>query len=320
MTVSEFIEKKQKSWDELEELLSQSRKADAHQLNRLGYLYRRITSDLAVARRDYPHDRCVIYLNELASRAHSTVYQTSPLKRGTLGEFLRFGFPTVFRENLYFIVASFLLFTLAFVGAYLSALNTPDFVETLVPEETLSHIKKLGEGDWNDTPAENRNLLAAFVMTNNIRVAFLSFAWGIMFMVGTAYILVYNGIIIGAIAGLCHVNGVALALWSFVSPHGYIELTTIFIAGGAGMKLGYSLIAPTHLTRKQTLVNAAKTAIQLLGGCVFLLIIAGTIEGFVSPSELLSPIKIGFGALTGIVLFTYLFGMKKPDRQPVNLA
>ena len=320
MTAAEFIEKKQKIWDELEDLLQHSRNADAQQLNRLGYLYRRITSDLAVARRDFPQDRCVIYLNGLASRAHSTVYQTSPLKRGTLGEFLHFGFPTVFRENLYFIGASFLMFTLAFAGVYLSVLSTPEFAEKLVPEVTLSHIKKLGEGDWNDTPAENRNLLASFVMTNNIKVAFFAFAWGIMFMAGTAYILVYNGILIGAVAGLCHVNGVALALWSFVSPHGYIELTTIFIAGGAGLKLGYSLIAPSLLTRKQTLVNAAKTAIQLLGGCVFLLIIAGTIEGFVSPSELPSAVKIGFGALTGIVLFTYLFGMKKPYSKDKNVG
>ncbi len=147
-------------------------------------------------------------------------------------------------------------------------------------------------------------------MTNNIRVAFFAFAGGIIFMVGTAYILVLNGIVIGAVAGLCHANGVALALWSFVSPHGYIELTTIFIAGGAGLKLGYALIAPSFFTRKRTLTDAARTAIQLLGGCVALLVVAGIIEGFVSPSSLLPSVKIGFGALTGILLFTYLFAMK----------
>ncbi len=167
---------------------------------------------------------------------------------------------------------------------------------------------------WNATSAEQRNIFASFVMMNNITVAFKAFAWGIMFMIGTVYILVFNGLYIGAIAGLCHVNGVALALWSFVSPHGYIELTTIFIAGGAGMKLGYSLIAPTTLTRKQTLVDAAKTAIKLLGGCVVLLVIAGIIEGFVSPSNLSNAIKIGFGALTGVLLFTYLFFVKS-DKQ-----
>ena len=310
MTATEFIAKKQETWDELDALLNHSRRASANQLNRLGYLYRRVTSDLAVARRDFPQDRCVPYLNALASRAHAAVYQTSPFKRGTLREFLLFGFPKVFRENLNFIGAAFLMFTISFAAAYWIALSTPEYGEKIVPERFVSHIKKLEEDAWNDTSAENRNLFASFVMTNNIRVAFFAFAGGIIFMVGTAYILVLNGIVIGAVAGLCHANGVALALWSFVSPHGYIELTTIFIAGGAGLKLGYSLIAPSFFTRKRTLTDAARTAIQLLGGCVALLVVAGIIEGFVSPSSLLPSVKIGFGALTGVLLFTYLFAAK----------
>ncbi|RKU23018.1 hypothetical protein C6503_03325, partial [Candidatus Poribacteria bacterium] len=77
--------------------------------------------------------------------------------------------------------------------------------------------------------------------------------------------------------------------------------------------LGYSLIAPSLYTRKRALTDAARTAVQLLGGCVALLIVAGTIEGFVSPSELPDAVKIGFGAVTGILLFTYLFAMKAPD-------
>ena len=313
MTATEFISKKQETWNELEALLNRSRNANATQLNRLGYLYRRVTSDLAVARRDFPQDRCVPYLNELTSRAHATIYQTSPFKRGTLWHFLRFGFPTVFRENISFIGASFLMFTIAFAAAYWIALTDPVFAEKLIPEDYVSHIKKLEDGAWNDTSAERRNLFASFVMTNNIRVAFYAFAWGIMFMAGTAYILVFNGIYIGAIAGFCHANDVALALWSFVSPHGYIELTTIFIAGGAGLKLGYALIAPSHFTRKRALTDAAGVAIRMLGGCVALLIVAGTIEGFVSPSGLPNAVKIGFGAVTGILLFTYLFAMKDPN-------
>lgn len=313
MTITEFITKKQETWNELEALLNRPRDANAIQLNRLGYLYRRVTSDLAVARRDFPQDRCVPYLNELASRAHTTVYQTSPFKRGNLRQFLHFGFPTLFRENLSFIGASFLIFTIAFAAAYWMGLTTPEFAEKLIPEHYVSHIKKLENNAWNDTSAEWRNLMASFVMTNNIKVAFLAFASGIMFMVGTAYILVFNGIHIGAVAGLCHANGVSLALWSFVSPHGYIELTTIFIAGGAGLKLGYSLIAPSLYTRKHALTDAARIAVQLLGGCVALLIVAGTIEGFVSPSKLPNAVKIGFGAVTGILLFTYLFAMKAPN-------
>ena len=217
----------------------------------------------------------------------------------------------MFRENLNFIGIAFLFFTTAFAVAYWLALTAPTFAEQIVPEHFVSHIKELEDGAWNNTAAENRNLFASFVMTNNIRVDFFAFAGGILFMVGSVYILVINGILMGAVAGLCHVNGIALVLWSFVSPHGYIELTTIFIAGGAGLRLGYALIAPSLWTRKRTLAAAAKTAIQLLGGSVALLVVAGIIEGFVSPSSLSPAVKIGFGAVTGVLLFTYLFAMKK---------
>ena len=319
MTLAEFTTKQQPIWSELEELLNRTRRRGAKnmstvQLNRLGYLYRHITSDLAVARRDFPDDRCVTYLNALASRAHASIYQTSPLKRNTIRNFFRFGFPTLFRRNLPFIVVAFLMFAIGFGTAYWIALAEPAFAERLAPQHIVEtiHAKEM----WTNIPELQRNLAAAFIMRNNIQVAFLAFASGITFMIGTVYILAFNGLHIGVIAGLCHVHGLALPLWEFVSPHGYIELTTIFIAGGAGLKMGYALIAPTQFTRKRTLTDAAKTAVKLIGGCVVLLIIAGVIEGFVSPSSLPSIIKIGFGFATGVLLFCYLFLMREPNGQP----
>ena len=321
MTLAEFTTKQQPIWSELEELLNRTRRRGAKnmstiQLNRLGYLYRRITSDLAVARRDFPDDRCVTYLNALASRAHASIYQTSPLKRSTIRNFFRFGFPTLFRRNLPFIVAAFLMFAIGFGTAYWIALANPVFAERFVPQHIVEtiHAKEM----WTNLPELQRNLAASFIMTNNIRVAFLAFASGITFMIGTVYILAFNGVHIGVIAGLCHVHGLALPLWEFVSPHGYIELTTIFIAGGAGLKMGYALIGPTQFTRKRALTDAAKTAVKLIGGCVVLLIIAGVIEGFVSPSGLPSIAKIGFGFATGVLLFCYLLLMKKPNGKPVS--
>lgn len=320
MTLAEFTTKQQPIWSELEELLNRTRRRGAKnmstiQLNRLGYLYRRITSDLAVARRDFPDDRCVTYLNALASRAHASIYQTSPLKRNTIRHFFRFGFPTLFRRNLRFVVTAFLLFVIGFGTAYWIALANPVFAEKLAPQHIVETIHAAEM--WTNIPALQRNLAASFIMTNNIRVAFLAFASGITFMIGTVYILAFNGVHLGVISGLCHVHGLAPPLWAFVSPHGYIELTTIFIAGGAGLKMGYALIAPTQFTRKRTLTDAAKTAVQLIGGCVVLLIIAGVIEGFVSPSSLPSIVKIGFGFATGVLLFSYLFLMREPNGKPV---
>ena len=323
MTRDEFLNKKQPIWSELESALKRTRRYRANkmsptQLDRLGYLYRRVTLDLAVARRDFPDDRCVPYLNALASRAHADIYQSDPLKRNTVRHFFLAGFPALFRSNLRVITAAFLMFVIGFIIAYWIALENQALAEKLVPHHLVEtiHDKEM----WTDVPALRRNLFASFVMTNNIKVAFAAFALGVTFMIGTMYILAFNGVLIGAVAGLCHVHGLALPLWSFVSPHGYIELTTIFVAGGAGLKMGYALIAPGLLTRKQALTDAAKVAVQLIGGCVVLLVIAGTIEGFVSPSSLPPIVKIGFGAATGVLLFCYLFlmGMSKKTSIPSN--
>ena len=324
MTRDEFLNKKQPIWSELEASLKRARRYRANkmsptQLDRLGYLYRRVTSDLAVARRDFPDDGCVPYLNALASRAHAGIYQSPPLKRNTIRHFFPRRVPgTLFRSNLRVITAAFLMFVIGFIVAYWIALENQALAEKLVPQHLVEtiHDKEM----WTDVPALHRNLFASFVMTNNIRVAFAAFALGITFMVGTMYILAGNGILIGAVAGLCHVHGLALPLWAFVSPHGYIELTTIFIAGAAGLKMGYALIAPGLLTRKQALTDAAKVAVQLIGGCVVLLVMAGVIEGFVSPSSLPPIVKLGFGFATGVLLFCYLFlmGMSKTTSIPTN--
>ena len=323
MTRDEFLNKKQPIWSELERSLKRSpryraNKMSPSQLDRLGYLYRRVTSDLAVARRDFPDDRCVPYLNALVTRAHAGIYQSAPLKRNIIRHFFLCGFPALFRTNLPFVAAAFLMFVVGFIAAYWIALEDQGLAEKLAPQHIVEtiHDKEM----WTDIPALQRTFFASFVMTNNIRVAFLAFALGITFMIGTMYILAFNGVLIGVIAGLCHVHGLALPLWSFVSPHGYIELTTIFIAGGAGLKMGYALIAPGFLTRKQALTDAAKVAVQLIGGCVVLLVIAGVIEGFISPSSLPPIVKIGFGFVSGVLLFCYLLLMGRPKEKPIPTA
>ena len=320
MTRDEFLNKKQPIWSELERSLKRTPRFRANkmsptQLDRIGYLYRRATSDLAVARRDFPDDRCVPYLNALVTRAHAGIYQSAPLKRNIIRHFFLCGFPTLFRTNFPFVASAFLMFVVGFIAAYWIALEDQGLAEKLAPQHIVEtiHDKEM----WTDIPALRRTFFASFVMTNNIRVAFLAFALGITFMVGTMYILAFNGVHIGVIAGLCHVHGLALPLWSFVSPHGYIELTTIFIAGGSGLKMGYALVAPGLLTRKQALIDAAKVSVRLIGGCVVLLVVAGVIEGFVSPSSLPPIVKIGFGFTTGVLLFCYLFLFGRPKEKPI---
>ena len=131
----------------------------------------------------------------------------------------------------------------------------------------------------------------------------------------TVYVMFFNGLMIGTVAAVVHRRGVDLGFWSFVAPHGVIELTSIFIAGGAGLILGYALVNPGPFTRGAALKLAAREAVQLVMGVILLLIPAGLIEGFLSPAVEVSPLfKLLFAALMGTFLCAYLFlcGLSHP--------
>jgi uncharacterized membrane protein SpoIIM required for sporulation len=143
-------------------------------------------------------------------------------------------------------------------------------------------------------------------MTNNIRVAILAFAGGMLLGTLTLYVLVQNGLFLGIIAGAAQAYGFSPNLWGFVAAHGAVELSVIFIAGGAGLQLGWSVLRPGLITRQAALRMAARRAAYLLLGCMPLLIIAGLIEGFISPSALPITLKMAVSFTTGVALYSYL--------------
>jgi len=163
--------------------------------------------------------------------------------------------------------------------------------------QNLIPLIKRGEM-WTDIPAQVRSIASSFIMTNNIQVAFLAFAGGVLFGLLSGYVLLFNGLTLGVIGALCQRYGLALPFWSFVLPHGVIELSVIFIAGGSGLMLGHALLSPGLLRRRDALAQAAQKAVRLIIGSVPLLVIAGTIEGFISPSACTRGAKSG-RAVTG---------------------
>ena len=161
---------------------------------------------------------------------------------------------------------------------------------------------------WTEIPGLLRPLAASAIATNNIQVSLLAFAGGILFGTLTVYVLIFNGLLLGAIFGYTHVYGLDDQLAAFVSPHGYLELTVIFIAGGAGLRVAWALIHPGLLGRRDALVQAGREAVLLVIGTIPILLLAGLIEGFVSPSSLPDPLKLLFGLITGIALHLFLLG------------
>ncbi len=310
MLAEDFILKKRPSWERLDKLTKRSRSGliglSAEELRELGQLYRQATSDLAVARRDYPKHPVHTYLNGLVGQAHGHVYRGKSTRLQSLKTYFTTTLPRIFRETWKYTLASFLMFILPALISFLFAYRDPEAVALYFPnfQDVISDIKQ-GNEWWGRINSEGNAASASLIMTNNIRVAFLAFAGGVLLGTLSLYVLALNGIMLGCIAGVAQRFDFADNLWGFVAAHGVIELSVIFIAGGAGLQLGWSLLRPGLLTRRSALKLAAHRAFKLLAGCVPLLVIAGMIEGFISPSSLPLAVKIIVAVGSGVAMYGY---------------
>jgi uncharacterized membrane protein SpoIIM required for sporulation len=159
---------------------------------------------------------------------------------------------------------------------------------------------------WTDSIVTVKPLASSGIMTNNLSVSFSAFAMGITAGIGTIWMMLMNGLLLGVIGAATWKSGMALQLWSFVAPHGVLELPAIFIAGGAGLEIARGLLFPGMLPRKVSLAKAGSRAAKLLLGTIPLLIVAGLIEGFFSPSGAAYQLKFLLAAVLFVALIAYL--------------
>ncbi len=307
MTVNEFIQQREKDWQRLETLINQHKgrkPLNAREVHELGTLYRAVTSDLALARRDYSDQRVTLFLNQLLTRTHSFIYQQDVSDFRQLVRYFTHRIPQVFRQTAVFTLVAFLLFIVPAITGYRLAYTNPDSADMLglaAQRESLAD-----QETWTDIPLEERPFMSAFIMSNNIRIAILAFGGGVSFGLFTIYILMMNGLTIGAVMGLAAHYGMGQPLLAFIIGHGVIELSVVFIAGGGGLQLGWALLNPGPYTRRDSLALAARRAVTLAVVSIPLLIMAGLIEGFISPSELPFLMRAGVGIGSGILLYSYL--------------
>jgi uncharacterized membrane protein SpoIIM required for sporulation len=319
MISTRWIEKRKPHWAKLEMLLNQSASGGLKSLSRsdlqeLSLLYRQTAADLAAIREDRASVHFARYLNQLLVRAHNTIYssqRSSPLK---VLSFFWTTYPAAFRRHVKHCLLAVLIFAIAaLVGAALTYQN-PDFkVKVLGPQmvETIDRHQM-----WTHSIVAIKPLASSAIMTNNMSVGFMTFALGITAGLGTIYMMAFNGLMIGVIGVACWLAGMSLQLWSFVAPHGVLELPAIFIAGGAGFRVAQGLLFPGVFARRDSLARAGAEAVQLLLGTIPILIIAGTIEAFVSPTELAVPLKFTMAAALFVLLNVYLFGVGRRTSHP----
>ena len=311
MISTRWLDKRKPYWTRLEQLIDDSVRRGLSSLGRsdlqeMGLLYRQIAADLAALREDRGSANFARYLNQLLARAHNIIYSARKASPSAIVSFFWVTYPQVFRRHWRYVQLALLIFAVSgAVGAALTY-QDPDFKLSILGPQMVETIDK--HEMWTHSIVGIKPLASSAIMTNNLSVGFSTFALGITGGLGTIYMMLFNGLLIGVIGMACHMSGMSLQLWSFVAPHGVLELPAIFIAGGAGFRIAAGLLFPGYLPRRESLSRAGTDAVQLLLGTIPLLIVAGTIEAFVSPTGIAVGLKLSMAAALFALLLAYLFG------------
>jgi uncharacterized membrane protein SpoIIM required for sporulation len=314
MISTRWIEKRKPYWSRLEELVNRSkgrgvRGFEHRELQELGLLYRQAAADLATAREDVTSRPLAIYLNQLLGRAHNLIYMGRHPEMSGLVRFYAQTFPRVFRETFSMTFLAFVITAVTAIAGCAVTLHDPAFAHRVLGPKMMDTIER--RQMWTESIVTVKPVAASAILTNNLIVAFSMFASGITAGIYTIWLLTVNGLLLGVIGAATWRAGMAGQLWSFVAAHGVLELPAIFIAGGAGLEIARGMLFPGVLPRRESLAQAGGRGAQLLLGTVPMLLIAGSIEGFISPS----PIPAHLKYLLAAVLFTGLVAYLNRARQ-----
>ncbi len=311
MASNRFINDGKTAWQRLEELLglldhSSLRKLHREEVRELGRIYRRTASDLAIARAESRDPRLINYLNSLVIRAHGRIYRADAQGGQRIRRYFTHDFPQTFRRTWRFTATSFGVFVLFSVLGFVATNRDPDFSELLGIPPSWREANIETKRHWWEELNQANQIGASAILTNNIQVTIKTFAAGALFGVGTLFYIGYNGALISSVVALTYRAGFSRDLITFMVGHGVIELSCIFIAGGAGLMVGTAILVPGDLSRADALKTKGLEAVRLMLGIACLLVIAATIEGFISPAPISPTIKFSIGALTGLALYSYL--------------
>lgn len=306
-----FINQRKNNWQRLEDLLKLLDTASLRRLRReevreLGRIYRRTASDLAIARAESRDPRLINYLNSLVIRAHGRIYRADAQGGKKVRRFFTHELPQTFRRTWRYTFASFMVFAIFAVIGFVGTRYDPEFSELVGVNPAFRELFIETKTPWWERLNESNQEGASAIMTHNIQVTIYTFAFGAIFAVGTLFYLAFNGANIASVVALTYRAGFGNDLVTFMVAHGVVELSCIFIAGGAGLLIGSAILMPGDLTRGDALRIRGMEAVRLMMGVALLLVMTGVIEGFISPQPIDARIKYSIGAITGIALYSYL--------------
>jgi len=316
VTAERFLAKKRDSWEAFRAVAVRMERSGVgalapDEIPAFAARYREVAADLARARTYGVDSRVIEYLERVVSAGHNALYRARGKEATPFARYLLRDFPAAVVQSWAYVLVAFVLFIVPGVVGYVMIRERPALADEIVSPVMVSRAEqaaeRVAEGrGYAQAEGEDRPVIAAAIIGNNIQVSFGVFAGGLTAGLLTAWLLFSNGMQLGMGFGLFQNYGALGYLTTFVAGHGVLELTAIFIAAGAGFRLATAMIAPGDRTRMDALVVEGRVAARMVGAVVTLLAIAGVIEGLLSTSDAPAAWKYGVSATTVVLLALYL--------------
>ncbi len=314
MDIDRYMQRNDPAWRRLEQLSQRAARGvgrlDDDEVAELLALYQRVSAQLSHARTHYRDPELNARLSRLLGEARNVIYRRRGNPAAVVGRFLTETFPAAVWTSRRFVLAAFVCFFVPALGMGVWLANSPAALDAAVPPEVQELLaEEEFESYYSSDAAQN---FAGSVTINNIQVAFLAFALGVVPLVGPGWILAYNGLNVGVMAAVMHRAGEAEQFWGLILPHGLLEISAILVAGAAGFRLSWALVAPGDRTRSRALRDEGSRAVVIVLGLVMCFVVAGFVEGFVTPSGLPTALRIAVGAavLAGFACYIVLLGSR----------
>ncbi|MDX1277413.1 stage II sporulation protein M [Oceanihabitans sediminis] len=319
MREAAFVKQNKDKWIQFERVLSNNIHVDP---NELSDLYIEVTDHLSYAKTFYSKSNTERYLNQLASQAHQKIYKTKKESKNRVITFFKTEFPLMFYKHHRELLISFLVFTMFIVIGAFSAANEGDFVRSFLGDGyvnmTLSNIEKGDPMAVYKQQGEFNMFLG--ITINNIRVALMAFAYGLLLGIGSLYIMLQNGIMLGSFQYFFYDQGLLWESARTIWIHGTIEISVIIVAGCAGLVLGNGMLFTGTYTRLESFKRGVKNGLKILMSTIPFFIIAGFLEGFVTRHTEM-PDWLALLIITaslGVILFYYVIYPIKLHKQQLN--
>lgn len=307
MKQARFIAARQARWDQYLELLKALRqgKRDKTIDDDFPGHYRRLCNDLALARSRGYSLQLVNQLQQWVMQGHALLYRPQGNLIENAVEFLRAGFPRLVRDEWRLTVICTLLMFGPMIWLFYHIGTTPEFVYRVLSPDAIINYEQMYSQPAGGRAADDQFFMFAFYIMNNIGVALRTFAGGLLFGVGSAVILLFNGVTIGAVAAHLSFEGYQENFSTFVIGHGAFELPAIVLAGVAGLRLGLALVMPGPHRRIEALRLASRRAVKLLYGVMAMLLLAAGLEAFWSAGAAPTAVKYTIGAILWLAVAAY---------------